>query len=62
MKTTSLETAQERRIDMNKPLSNCCHAPMTVGGEGTTHYYVCTKCGDACDVATRTPAERSKTE
>ena len=35
---------------MNKPLSNCCHAPMTVEGK-TTHYYVCTKCGKACDQA-----------
>ena len=36
---------------MNKPLSNCCHAPMTVEGH-TTHYYVCDKCGKPCDVAT----------
>lgn len=35
----------------NKPLSNCCHAPMTVVGK-TTMYYVCTKCGMACDMAT----------
>lgn len=34
---------------MNKPLSNCCHAPMKVEGD-TTHYYVCTKCGKPCDI------------
>lgn len=29
--------------------SNCHHAPMDVAGEGTTHFYVCRKCGKACD-------------
>lgn len=37
---------------MNKPRSNCCNAPMTVGGEGTTHWYICQTCGHACDIAT----------
>ena len=32
---------------MNK--SNCCHSPIDVAGEGTTHFYVCRKCGQACD-------------
>lgn len=30
-------------------ISNCCGAPMRVGGERTTHFYVCTKCGKSCD-------------
>lgn len=35
-----------------KTLSACCHAPVIVGGddEEGTHYYVCTKCKDVCDV------------
>ena len=35
---------------MNKPLSNCCHAPMRVAGH-TTLYYVCLECGKQCDIA-----------
>lgn len=30
-------------------LSNCCAAFVTVGGERTTHYHVCGRCGHACD-------------
>ena len=29
--------------------SNCCFAPVTVGGEGMTHYYVCSECKEPCD-------------
>ena len=30
--------------------SNCCLAPMTIeGGDEGTHYYVCSRCGEACD-------------
>lgn len=29
--------------------SKCCGAPVYASGEGDTHYYVCTKCGNACD-------------
>lgn len=33
--------------------SNCCNAPMSVGGEGTgegaTHFYVCEGCKKPCD-------------
>lgn len=36
---------------MNKLLSNCCNAPMTVGGEGKTHWYICQTCGKACDIS-----------
>lgn len=31
-------------------LSDCCGAHTSVSGEGTTYYYVCSKCGKACDV------------
>jgi hypothetical protein len=30
--------------------SNCCKAPVKIGGEHTTHYYICTKCKKSCDV------------
>uniref|UniRef100_A0A6M3KWT7 Uncharacterized protein n=1 Tax=viral metagenome TaxID=1070528 RepID=A0A6M3KWT7_9ZZZZ len=32
--------------------SNCCNAPVKVGGEFNegTHYYICTKCDKPCDV------------
>lgn len=30
-------------------LSHCCQAPMEIRGN-VTNYYVCTKCGRACDV------------
>lgn len=29
-------------------VSRCCRADMTVDGH-TTHYYVCDRCGRACD-------------
>ena len=32
--------------------SRCCYATMKVGGEGTTHFFVCTECGEPCDQAT----------
>ena len=38
---------REGEKSMNK--SNCHHAPMDVAGEGTTHFYVCRKCGQHCD-------------
>jgi len=31
-------------------LSKCCNAKVKVGGEHTTHFYVCIKCGKPCDV------------
>ena len=38
---------------MYHPKSKCCGADMRVepeeGDEGTTRYYVCTKCEKACD-------------
>lgn len=38
--------------------SNCCNAPMSVGGDGTgegaTHFWVCEKCCEACNPATVT--------
>lgn len=30
-------------------VSTCCGAVMTVGGSGTTHYYVCAKCQRSCE-------------
>jgi len=31
------------------PKSNCCGAPLSVGGKGTTYYWICTCCGQPCD-------------
>ncbi len=33
------------------PMSDCCKAECTIGGEGLTHYFVCSKCLKACDEA-----------
>jgi hypothetical protein len=30
--------------------SRCCNAPVKIGGEGETHYFVCTKCYKPCDL------------
>ena len=35
--------------DVNKPVSNCCGAPVRVEGD-VTLCYVCEKCEQACDV------------
>lgn len=35
-------------------LSVCCDAEVLMGGK-TTRYYVCVKCGEACDVTMETP-------
>jgi len=32
--------------------SDCCRAPARVSGEGRTHWYECTECGDSCDTVT----------
>jgi hypothetical protein len=31
-------------------LSSCCGAPFGVGGEGMTHWYLCTACGQPTHV------------
>jgi hypothetical protein len=31
-------------------LSSCCRAPFGVGGEGMTHWYLCTACGQPTHV------------
>lgn len=36
-------------LGTNHERSNCCAAPVTVGGEGITHYYVCSACHEGCD-------------
>lgn len=30
-------------------ISKCCGAEVKVGGEGSTHYFICTKCENPCD-------------
>jgi hypothetical protein len=29
--------------------STCCGAPVEISKGGMTRYYICTKCGQACD-------------
>jgi hypothetical protein len=31
---------------MSEFLTKCCSAPYGVGGKGTTHWYLCTNCGN----------------
>ena len=37
---------------MNNEKSKCCDADVSIGGddEEGTHYYLCCKCGEACDL------------
>jgi hypothetical protein len=40
-----------RRLAVQKNIKSlCCDATVYVGGEGSTHYYVCSKCEKPCDV------------
>lgn len=38
---------------MTDVVSTCCSAPVTVGGQGTTHWWICTACAMPCDVIER---------
>jgi len=31
-------------------ISRCCNETIRVGGEGTTHWYICNKCNKPCDI------------
>ena len=44
-----------------KRLSDCCLAPVIVGGKGSTHYYICTACDEACDIAVK-PSKLERVE
>lgn len=35
---------------MNKPRSNCCNAPIKMGGERSTQWFICTQCSKLCDI------------
>lgn len=39
---------EKQRCKLCDLRSKCCQAPVTVEGH-TTHYYVCTNCGQPCD-------------
>jgi hypothetical protein len=43
-------------------LSKCCKSEVGVGGEGTTHYYVCDKCNKACDTIEQEDQEEIMTD
>lgn len=34
---------------MSEQVSKCCGAPMRVGGERSTHWYICTACDKSTD-------------
>ncbi len=36
---------------MTAPFSSCCHAPVVVAGERTTHWYACSACRKPTDAA-----------
>lgn len=38
----------KKKIKLNLYGSDCCKAPVRVGGK-TTHYYICDKCKRPCD-------------
>jgi hypothetical protein len=40
--------SRQEILKMDK--SDCCNAKVKVGGEHSTHFYICTKCGNPCDV------------
>lgn len=35
---------------LNKYKSKCCSKPINLEGNGTTLFFVCSKCGEACDL------------
>lgn len=39
------------KMKENYPLyeSSCCGVGTSIGGVGETHYYICNRCGEACD-------------
>ena len=47
--TEDAEVKEWMAADMSGPRSKCCAAPVKVGGERSTHWYICEKCGKACD-------------
>lgn len=34
----------------DKIVSKCCFSDVKIGGEGLTHYYICSSCKKACDI------------
>ena len=44
---SKLASTRQRKKDAIR--SKCCAAPVKVGGERSTHWYICEKCGKACD-------------
>jgi len=46
---SSNRSQEQQMFDLENVVSSCCNAPVKVGGRGMTHYYVCDKCGKACD-------------
>jgi hypothetical protein len=61
-----LPTYQSASISRLAPTygSACCLAGVTLGGRGTTHYYLCAKCRKPCDAVLvgRCPECRRKTK
>lgn len=37
--------------------SKCCNTSVSIGGKSTTHFFICDKCGKACDIADKDPVD-----
>lgn len=48
-----LERREYQLSDLKRPrpVSNCCGAPTRIPQTGTTMYYICTRCEQACGIA-----------
>ena len=60
--TIAKKTNKYFKIKNMSKKSNCCDAPVIVGGEGTTHYYVCAECNEPCDLAVQNKDEKEYLE
>ena len=46
---TKLPDVLDVVMEDDEYVSLCCGASMKVGGEGSTHYFICEECGKVCD-------------
>jgi len=37
------------KVDKKNLKSSCCDMPVDIGGDRSTHYYICSKCRQPCD-------------
>lgn len=46
---TQRDDSDSPKRDLAVRVSTCCGAVLTIGGGGTTHYYICSKCTRPCE-------------